>query len=187
MEVKAKLKNIRISSKKMTLVAGAIRGLAVPSALDKLPVINKKSAPVLEKLLKSAVANVMDRYDNVNADDLVIKSIIVNKAMDLKRWRPAAFGRAHPFRKRSSHVEISLTVRDGVKAVLRDKKKAEVETVDLTKKDAPRSDAGKPAVEKKTTKKDSAKKTEKKKVVKSEKKEEVKAEPKKDKVKKDNK
>ncbi|RJQ35599.1 50S ribosomal protein L22 [Candidatus Parcubacteria bacterium] len=187
MEVKAKLKSIRISSKKMALVAGAIRGLAVPSALDKLPVINKKSAPVLEKLLKSAVANVIDRYDNVKAEDLIIKSVIVNKAMDIKRWRPAAFGRAHPFRKRSSHVEISLTVKEGVKAVLRDKKKAEVETVDLTKKD-------KPAVAK-TEKKATTKKTDKKKEVKKAEgpehsrgnKKEEKAEAKKDKVKKDNK
>ena len=166
MEVTAKLKNIRISSKKMRLVADAIRGLAVPSVLDKLPIINKKSAPVFEKLVKSAVANVIDRFDGVKEEDLIVKTVLVNKATDLKRWKPAAFGRAHPLRKRGSHVELTLTVKEGVKAIPRDKKQAEVETVDLTKKDKP--------AEKKTTKKITEKVTEKKKEVKVIKKDKVK-------------
>lgn len=172
MEVKAKLKNIRISPKKMRLVADAIRGLAVPTALDKLPVVNKKSAPVLEKLVKSAVANVMDRYDGVKEEDLIIKSIIVNKAMDLKRWRPAAFGRAHPFRKHGSHVELSLTAKEGVKAAPRVKKQAEVETVDLTKKEKPTESSDKKE-EKKSAKK-LTKKVEKEDSKKDEKKDKVK-------------
>lgn len=172
MEVKAKLKNTRISPKKMRLVADAIRGLAVPTALDKLPVINKKSAPVLEKLVKSAVANVMDRYDGVKEEDLIIKSVIVNKAMDLKRWRPAAFGRAHPFRKHGSHVELSLTAKEGVKVSPRVKKQAEVETVDLTKKEKPAEKSDKKE-EKKSTKK-TTKKVEKKDSKKDEKKDKVK-------------
>ncbi|MBT4648873.1 50S ribosomal protein L22, partial [bacterium] len=96
MEAKAKLKHIRMSSKKMRLVADAVRGLEVTVALERLQILFKKSSPVIEKLLRSAVANAMDRF-NVKEEDLVIKSIIVNKGMDLKRWRPAAFGRAHPF------------------------------------------------------------------------------------------
>ncbi|MBT6691274.1 50S ribosomal protein L22 [Candidatus Parcubacteria bacterium] len=133
-EAKAKLKNVRISSKKMRLVADAIRGLEVAPALERLQILFKKSSPVIEKLLRSAVANAMDRF-NVKEEDLVIKSIIVNKGADLKRWRPAAFGRAHPFRKHSSHVEITLTTKEGVKATAKDKKKEEIETVDLTKTD----------------------------------------------------
>ncbi|PLX26359.1 50S ribosomal protein L22 [Candidatus Parcubacteria bacterium] len=178
MEVKAKLKNTRISPKKMRLVADAIRGLAVPTALDKLPIINKKSAPVFEKLVKSAVANVMDRYDGVKEEDLIIKSVFVNKAMDLKRWKPAAFGRAHPFRKHGSHVELSLTAKEGVKATPRVKKQAEVETVDLTKKEKPAE----------STDKKTAKKTEKKTTTKKvEKKDNKKDDKKKDKVKEDKK
>ena len=133
-ESKAQLKNIRISSKKIGLVAGAIRGLDVGVALAKLQVIFKKSAPEVEKLLKSAVANAVDKY-NVKEEDLKIKSIVVNKAMDLKRWKPAAFGRAHPFRKASSHVEIVLQTKEGVKVVAKDKVKKVIETVDLTKTD----------------------------------------------------
>lgn len=133
MEVKAKLNNIRISAKKARLVAGAIRGLSASEALFRLPVIFKKTAPVVEKLLKSAIANSVDQYD-IPAQDLVIKSIIVNKGMDLKRWIPAAFGRAHPFRKHSCHIEIVLTAKDGVK-VNKKMKENKVETVKLAELD----------------------------------------------------
>lgn len=128
-EVKAKLNNLRISAKKARLVAGAIRGLSVNEALFRLPVIFKKSAPVVEKLLKSALANALDQY-NVQAEDLVIKSIMVNKGLDLKRWVPAAFGRAHPFRKHSCHITIVLTTKEGVKAEKKVKEN-KVETVKL--------------------------------------------------------
>lgn len=133
-ESKAKLKNLRISSKKVRLVADAIRGLDVVAALAKLPVVFKKSSPVIEKLLKSAVANAIDKY-GVKEEDLKIKSIVVNKAMDLKRWKPAAFGRAHPFRKASCHVEIVLETKEGVKITTKEKVQKEIETVDLTKTD----------------------------------------------------
>lgn len=131
-ETRAKLKQVRISPKKMRLVADAIRGLDVNVALAKLPIIFKKSSPIIEKLLRSAIANAIDKYD-VSANDLKIKSIMVNKGIDLKRFKPAAFGRAHPIKKHASHVEIVLVTKDGVKAVIRDKKVAELETVDLTK------------------------------------------------------
>ena len=123
-ESKAKLKNLRISSKKVRLVADAIRGMDVVAALAKLPITFKKSSPVIEKLLKSAVANAIDKH-GVKEEDLKIKSIVVNKAMDLKRWKPAAFGRAHPFRKASSHVEIVLETKEGVKVTTKKKVKEE--------------------------------------------------------------
>ncbi|OGY94185.1 MAG: 50S ribosomal protein L22 [Candidatus Komeilibacteria bacterium RIFOXYC1_FULL_37_11] len=133
-ESKAQLKNLRISYKKVGLVAGAIRGLDVSVALAKLQIVFKKSSPEIEKLLKSAVANAIDRY-SVKEEDLKIKSIIVNKAMDLKRWKPAAFGRAHPFRKASCHVAIILQTKEGVKVVAKEKVKKVIDTVDLTKTD----------------------------------------------------
>ncbi len=140
--VKAKLRNLRISSKKVKLVADAIRGLDVVSALHRLQVLFKKTSPVMEKLLRSAVANAIDRY-NVKEEDLVIKSIVVHKGMDLKRWKPAAFGVAHGIRKHSSHIEIELTVKEGVKAELKKQEKKEIETVDLTKTDKKVSGKGK--------------------------------------------
>ena len=133
-ESKAKLQNVRMSAKKVRLVADAIRGLEVGQALDRLPLIFKNASPVIEKLLKSAVANAMDRYD-VKMEDLKIKSITVDKAMDLKRWKPAAFGRAHPFKKHSCHMIIILEGKKGIDATLKTKKTAEIETVDITKTD----------------------------------------------------
>lgn len=162
MEVKAKLNNIRISAKKARLVAGAIRGLSASEALFRLPVIFKKTAPVVEKLLKSAIANSVDQYD-IPAQDLVIKSIIVNKGMDLKRWIPAAFGRAHPFRKHSCHIEIVLTAKDGVK-VNKKMKENKVETVKLAELDK-KTDEKTTDTEKKVSKK-SVKETSKQEVTK---------------------
>lgn len=133
-EASAKLSNVRISPKKIRLVADAIRGLEVDAALAKLPVIFKKSSPILEKLLKSAVANAIDKFE-VKQEDLVIKSITVDKALDYKRWRPAAFGRAHKYHKHGSHVKIVLTAKEGVKATTKVKKQEEIETVDLTTAD----------------------------------------------------
>lgn len=132
-EVKAKLKHVRISPKKVRLVADAIRGLDVLPALDKLIIVFKKSSPVFTKLLLSAIANAKDRY-NVKEEDLKIKSVEVNKGNALKRWKPAAFGRAHAFKKIASHIDIVLTTKDGVKIEKKVKDKKEIETVDLTKK-----------------------------------------------------
>jgi len=147
-ESRAKLKHTKISPKKVRLVANAIRGLSVTEALDRLPIIFKKSAPVIEKLLKSAVANATDQYE-IKAEDLLIKSIVVNKGVDLKRWRPAAFGRAHPFRKHSSHIEIVLNAKEGVKAAKIAKEK-KVETVKLSDIDkAAKGEDKKPKEEKK--------------------------------------
>lgn len=133
-EVRAKLRHVRISPKKVRLVTNFISGKSVNEALSLLPVVFKRSSLVVTKLLQSAIANAKDRY-GVSADDLKIKTIMVNKATDLKRWRPAAFGQAHPYKKHSSHIEIVLAVSDGAKIITKDIKKAEIETVDLTKSD----------------------------------------------------
>ena len=130
-EIKAKLNSVKVSQKKVRLVAGAVRGLSVVEALFRLPVIFKKSAPMIDKLLRSAVANAQDRYE-VALEDLMIKSIIVNKGMDLKRFKPAAFGRAHPFRKHSAHISVVLGVKEGAKVTSKVKEqKIEAETVKL--------------------------------------------------------
>lgn len=131
-EVQAKLRNAKISPKKVRLVAGAIRGLGVAKAQERLQVIFKKSAPVVAKLLQSAIANAKNRYE-VNEADLVVKSITVDQGRDLKRWRPAAFGRAHPFSTHYCHITLVLGLKAGATAKLLDTKTAPVETVDLTK------------------------------------------------------
>ena len=147
-EVRAKLFNTLISSKKMRLVAGTVRGKSVAQAESILSVLPKRSAPVMLKLLRSAIANANDRYE-LNTDDLVVKTILVNEGVAMKRWRPVAFGRAHAFKKHACHVTLVLTLKAGAQAKSRDKKSAPVETVDLTKIDKKTDIKEGPAQEKK--------------------------------------
>ncbi|MBU4369757.1 50S ribosomal protein L22 [Patescibacteria group bacterium] len=107
MQVKAKGKYLRISSKKMRLVTDLIRGMDLKDALDSLNFVPKKSARFINKVLKSALANAEHNFD-LKKENLFIKEIFVNEGPTLKRWRPRAFGRAGQVRKRSSHLEIIL-------------------------------------------------------------------------------
>lgn len=106
-EVKAQLRNFRMSSKKIRLVTDSIKGMDVGNALIRLRFINKAAAPVVEKLLNSAIANA-EHNNSLQKDDLIVKNIVVNQAIALKRWRPAAHGAAHPLKKHGSHIVITL-------------------------------------------------------------------------------
>lgn len=107
MEVKAKLKFIRMSSTKIRLVANLIRKLPVAKALDQLQFINKLAARPVAKLIKSAMANAEHNFELVK-DNLFIKEITVGEGPTLKRSMPRAHGRATPIRKRTSHINLVL-------------------------------------------------------------------------------
>ena len=107
MEVKAKGKYIKMSSKKMRLVIDLIRGMDSKEALDYLDFVPQKAAFFVRKVLMSASANAEHNFD-LKKENLFIKEIFVNQGPTLKRWRPRAFGRAGQIRKRSSHLEIIL-------------------------------------------------------------------------------
>lgn len=107
MEVKAKLKQIRISPRKVRLVAGVIRGMKAETALDQLRFMNKKAAKPVEKLLQSAIANADNNFE-IEKSNLFIKEIRVDEGTTLKRWMPKAQGRATPIRKRTSHINLVL-------------------------------------------------------------------------------
>ncbi len=107
MEVKASLKHLRTSPRKVRLVADLVRGLKVDKALNKLSLTNKKVALPLYKLLMSAISNAENNFE-LKKDNLLIKEIRVDDGATLKRWMPRAHGRATPIRKRSSHVMITL-------------------------------------------------------------------------------
>ncbi|MBI4090610.1 MAG: 50S ribosomal protein L22 [Candidatus Komeilibacteria bacterium] len=103
-----------MSPKKVRLVAGAIKGLSAEDALARLQFIHKAPSPILAKLVRSALANA--RHNNNLTDDLMmVKSIIVEEGVALKRWKPAAFGSAHPYKKRASHVRLVLGLKAGAK------------------------------------------------------------------------
>ena len=119
MEVQAKLNFIRISPKKMRLVADQIRGVPVSKALEILKFSNKISAKSLAKLLHSAIANAEHNF-NLEKENLYIKAITVDEGSSLKRWQPKAFGRATPIRKRSSKIIVTLTeIKESGKAAKR--------------------------------------------------------------------
>ncbi|MAZ67334.1 50S ribosomal protein L22 [bacterium] len=107
--MKAYLKNYSQSPRKVRLVADLIRGKDVEKARSILSFIDKKSAPDIKKLLDSAIANARDQKKDT--DNLVVKDIRVDAGISLRRWRPRAFGRATPFRRRKSQVRLELAER----------------------------------------------------------------------------
>ena len=107
MQVITRAKDIRISTRKVRLVADAIKNLSVSEALDVLSIIEKRGAYDLEKVLKSAIANAVNNSKQDSAN-LVIKSIDVNEGTSLKRFRPSTRGRVHKYKKRSSNIRIVL-------------------------------------------------------------------------------
>lgn len=104
--MKASLYNFKQSPRKVRLVADLIRGKRVTVARDMLTFMPKKSSPEITKLLVSAIANA--RAQGMNPDDLVVKTITVDKGAVLRRFKPMARGRAAGVRKTMSHVTIEL-------------------------------------------------------------------------------
>lgn len=110
MEVKAKLKMLRMAPRKVRLVADLVRNKDVNEALEILSFVNKRSAPVLKKLISSAVSNA-DQKKTIDVDNLFVKHISVDQGPTLKRYLPRAMGRASEIRKKTSHVNLTLEER----------------------------------------------------------------------------
>ena len=108
METRSYLKGTRLSPQKAGLVADVIRGKNVDEAMSFLEFSKKKASMVIRKLLESAIANA-ENNNNADIDKLLIKSIIVNQGMRLKRIKPRARGRADRITKPTCHIEIILT------------------------------------------------------------------------------
>ncbi|MEX0950909.1 MAG: 50S ribosomal protein L22 [Gammaproteobacteria bacterium] len=108
MTTQATLKNSHISPQKLRLMADLIRGLPVDRAINILAFSNKKSAPILKKLLESAIANA-EHNDGADIDALKVSAVCVDQGPVMKRLRPRARGSADRILKRSSHVTISVT------------------------------------------------------------------------------
>jgi large subunit ribosomal protein L22 len=114
-EARAFQRSARQSPYKMRLVIDQIRGRSVNEALALLAFSKKHAAKQIEKVLKSAVANAEHaaRLENasLDVDELFVKHAIINEGIKMKRWTPAAMGRATPMLKRTSHVEIVVAER----------------------------------------------------------------------------
>jgi large subunit ribosomal protein L22 len=107
MEVRAKLRFVRVSPRKARLVADLIRGKGSEEAMNILTFTKKAAAKILIKLLKSAIANATQKK-TIDIDRLYVKKIAVDQGPTLKRFQPRAMGRATTIRKRSSHITIIL-------------------------------------------------------------------------------
>lgn len=105
---KATVKQVRIAPRKARLVVDLIRGKEVGEAVAILRHTPKAASPIVEKLLKSAIANAEHNYE-MDANNLVISEAYVNEGITLKRFRPRAQGRASRINKRTSHITLVVT------------------------------------------------------------------------------
>ncbi len=105
--MKAILRRVRISPKKANLVAQLVRNMKATEAIDVLNFTPKKAAPIIRKVIQSAVANAENNFKQ-NPEDLYITEIIVNEGVTLKRSIPISRGRVHPLLKRTSHITVKV-------------------------------------------------------------------------------
>jgi large subunit ribosomal protein L22 len=114
MEFRAEYKNAKVSPKKARDVAREIQGMQVSDAINTLTFTPRKAARLLNKTLKSAIANADNISEekpelNVNIEELRVKEAVVNDGRTLKRYKPRARGSAGPIRKRQSHLTIIIS------------------------------------------------------------------------------
>ncbi len=115
MESKAILRYAKVSARKARLVANLVRGMDVPDAIETLTFTRRKTAPMVRKLIESAVANAEQSASGDDAaldvDSLFVKTIMVDEGPSLRRFRPRAQGRATPVLKKTSHITVVLGTR----------------------------------------------------------------------------
>ncbi len=115
MESRAILKFARVSPQKARLVADLVRGKDAAEAIELLTFLNKKSAPMIRKLVESAIANAEVSAErtstDLDIDDLYVKTIYVDQGPTLRRFRPRAQGRATKIIKKTSHITVELATR----------------------------------------------------------------------------
>lgn len=112
MQIIARAQSIRISPRKVRLVADSIRNLPLDKALNVLNMTQKRGASVLNTVFKSAIGNAVNNAKK-NKDSLVIKGIEVWDGPAIKRFHASTRGKAHPYKKRSSHIKIILETKEG--------------------------------------------------------------------------
>ena len=140
-EVKAHNRNLRMSPRKVRLVVDMVRGMDVAPAIDQLKYLNKAAARPVRKLLESATANA--KHNNqIERDNLFVKTIVVNEGPTMKRFMPRAMGASGSIRKRTSHITVVLAAKDESKVVKKEEKK------EKKKAEPAKGEEKKPAVKK---------------------------------------
>lgn len=120
-----------MSARKVRLVADMIRGMNAQSAITRLRTLAKASKVPLEKIIASALANA-DHNFRLDTATLFIKTITVDEASALKRWRARAYGRAAPIRKHACHITVVLDEQKSVTSTQSLRKEAAKEKAAVT-------------------------------------------------------
>lgn len=136
--MKAILRQIRISPKKANLVAALVRNKKVGNALDILRFTPKKAAPILRKVISSAISNAETNFKQTK-DNLYIKEIVVTEGPTYKRSLPASRGRVAPILKRTSHITVKLAVNTGAKQATKEAAKEPEKEEKVEKKSTPKT------------------------------------------------
>ena len=149
-EFRAEAKFQRTSPQKAKLVLDLIKGLRVEQAINAIHFSTKRMAPVVEKVLRSAIANasyVSDEQNlDVDVDNLYVRTAIANEGPRMKRIRPAPMGRAFRYQRRMCHIIVTVA------------EKGKTVEADGASAPAVKKAAGKPAAKKTAAKKPVAKK-----------------------------
>ena len=111
MQARAEARYIRTSPQKARLVVDLIRGQKAGEAIHVLKATNKRVAPSVEKVLRSAIANAENRHNDVDVDTLIVTEAYVNEGPRMKRLRAAPMGRAYHYQRRMAHIVV--VVGDG--------------------------------------------------------------------------
>jgi large subunit ribosomal protein L22 len=109
MEARAEARYVRTSPQKARLVVDLIRGRSANEARIILRQTNKRMAPMVLKVLDSAIANAENRSNDVDVDRLVVSEAYVNEGPRMKRIRPAPMGRAYRYVRRMAHIVVYVT------------------------------------------------------------------------------
>src|SRR5687767_343748 len=112
MEARAEARYIRVSPQKARLVIDLIRGQQAGAAINILRSTNKRIAPTVEKVLRSAIANAENKSTDVDVDRLYVSEAYVNDGPRMKRIRPAPMGRAYRYQKRIAHIVVTVSHKD---------------------------------------------------------------------------
>ncbi|GIW71434.1 MAG: hypothetical protein KatS3mg102_0976 [Planctomycetota bacterium] len=102
----------RSSARKVRLIADQVRGLPINDALEQLQFSNRRAAKLLDKVVRSALANaeyqIGEQGLEMDVDDLVLAEVQVDEGLTIKRWMTRARGMAYPILKRTCHIEVTL-------------------------------------------------------------------------------
>ncbi|MBI4889994.1 MAG: 50S ribosomal protein L22 [Acidobacteria bacterium] len=108
MEARAEARMVRMSPQKARLVIDLIRGRKAEEAITILRTTNKRIAPTVEKVLRSAIANAENRNTDLDVDTLIVTEAYVNEGPRMKRVRPAPMGRAYRYQRRTAHIVVKV-------------------------------------------------------------------------------